>query len=477
MAIGWRDALLRGGLTALDSATLQQRLDALTERVSTLLLVEPFSNDEAQGVGIALARLPSVHPEALGRTLDALGQLLAGLPAEDMFLLQPRLMAVLGQMVIGFLREHDEIIRAQQHAMHRALSDAKQQADDARRASVARYHVVVREAAEGIVLVDARTTRIVETNPAFQTMTGYAADDLIGMPLHVIAVERQAMIDEGIRQVLRDGRRDVGERLYRRRDGTLVPLEVSVTTIRVDRKILLCIVARDISERRRAEAELDAARRGVATSREEERGRLARELHDGAVQTLVGLRYQLAAMRHGALRRPSDKAAEKVLQVEARIAQVVSELRELIGELRPAGLDEGGLIAALENYVGSLPGGAAISLDVSPDVEGLPGPHALCLFRITQEAVRNALRHGHARQVSIRLRPRTTGIILRIVDNGTGFTVPQPLSIMARANHFGALGMSERVEPLQGRLRIRSRPGRGTIVTVWVPRFAETEAI
>lgn len=470
----WCQALVRPRLTALDSTTLEERLDALIESIGALLLAEPFAADEAQDVGVSLARLVSVHSEALGCTLDVLGRWFEGLPAEDALVLQPRLMAVLSQLAIGFLREHGEIVREQQHDLHRALSDARQRADAARRASEARYQAVVREAAEGIVLVDCGTTRIVETNAAFQAMAGYTAEELLGVPLHAIAIERQATIDDGIRQTVRAGRRDVGERLCRRRDGTLLPLEASVTAIRVGRETLLCVVARDISERLRAEAELDAARRGIAASRQEERGRLARELHDGAVQTLAGVRYQLAAQR-GTRDRSGGKPAKESLQIEADIARVINELRELIGELRPTGLDEGGLIAALENYVGSLPVGGEIILDVSAEVADLPRPLALCLFLVTREAVRNALRHGQAGRVSIHLRPGTAAVILRIADNGVGFTVPRPLSVMAQTKHFGVLGIAERVSEVQGRLRVRSRPGRGTIVTVWIPWRAGTD--
>lgn len=471
----WRRALIRGGFASLESASLHRVLDALARRVAALLLVEPFSEAEAQSIGVALARLPFAHPEALGCTVDILGRFLVGLPGDDMVSLQPKLVELLSRTVVGFLREHDELVREQQHDMHRALFDATRRAEDARRASEARYRAVVREATEGIVLVDARTTRIVETNRAFQTVMGYAAQELVGMPVQAITVDGQASIDEGVRETLRHGRRDVGERLCRRRDGTLVPLEVSATTVHTGGEVLLCIVTRDISERRQSEAELNAARGALAGSREDERSHLARELHDGAVQTLVGLRYQLVAARHGVLGQKPSEPSEEIRQVEAGIAQVVSELRDLIGELRPAGLDEGGLTAALENYAGSLRSSADIHLEVSPEVEELPRSLAICLVRIVQEAVRNALRHGRAGQVSIRLRPRPAGIILRVADNGAGFIVPQPLSAMARANHFGVLGMSERVGQLQGRLRIRSRPGKGTIVTVRLPRSSETD--
>lgn len=467
VAGNWYRAMVHAGLVAPNSATLRQEVIALTDRVVELLLAEPFSEQAAQPVGTRLAQLPAIRPEVLGRSVNVLGQgLVGGFPAEDLRILQPRLTAVLGQIVTGFLREHDEAIRTQQCDIHRALVDARQQAEEARRAGEARYRAVVSAAAEGIVLVDARTACIVESNAAFQAMIGYGAEDLLGMPLQEIAVEGQESIDAGIRRTLRDGRRDVGERLCRRRDGTLAGLEVSATTIRAGSEVLLCIVARDMSERRMAQAELNEARRGIAAGREEERGRLARELHDSAMQTLIGLRYQMAAVRC------ADNPAKTIMRLEAEIAKVTSQLREVIGELRPPGLDEGGLRAALEHYIGRLPnadGSAKIDLDLSREAEALPQSLALDLFRVAQEAVRNALRHGRAERVIIQLRPRATAVILRVADNGDGFQVPDRPMAAVLHNHFGVSGMIERVEQLGGRLRIRSRLGRGTIVTAWAP--------
>lgn len=254
----------------------------------------------------------------------------------------------------------------------------------------------------------------------------------------------------------------------------MVAVEGSASTIATPGGKLLCIVVRDITQRAQAEADLAEARRGLAVSREQERVRLARELHDGAVQELAALRYQLAAARGRIRDSAVDGVDEQIKAVERDVAKVIGQMRGLIAELRPTGLDDKGLGVALGNYVGDLAGEATgcrpeITLDVSPEVANLPTSIALCLFRVTQEALRNAVHHGHPRQVIVRLRVRSRDVILRVRDDGCGFAVPVYLSALTQAEHYGLVGIAERVAQVNGRLRIRSRAGEGTIVTVWLP--------
>lgn len=474
IASDWRGVITRANFVSLDSAALSDQLVILLDRVIAAVMAEPFSTGKGQAIGEALARLEYSRPETLGGTVALLAQqLLAGLAIEDFAVLHPRLAALLGEMSTGFLRQSQTSARGEQEAIHRALLAAREHAENALQISDARYRAVVTQATEGIVLLESLGALIVETNVAFQHLLGYSQEELIGMSLYDIVADQRAQVARNLRQAVRKGQYAVGERRYRRKDGALVSVEGSATTLTGDHGNLLCIIVRDITERMRVEAELDRARHGLAASREQERAYLARELHDGAVQELVGLRYQLASIRGrmpGGL--PLDPAGE-IKQVEGRMAQVIRQLRNLVSELRPTGLDEGGLAAALENYcVAVMKGGSdgpRISMDVGPGAEDLAEPVALCLFQVAQEAIRNALKHGQPQQVAIRLRPSARAVILRVSDDGRGFTLPAQLSTMAQAQHYGLVGMAERVAQVQGRLRIRSRLGRGTMVTVWAP--------
>jgi signal transduction histidine kinase len=232
---------------------------------------------------------------------------------------------------------------------------------------------------------------------------------------------------------------------------------------------------------RAGQEELTRAHRQLLVGREQEQRRLAHELHDSAVQQLLGISYQLVHARRaaaGAGEAGGQAAGELASALEAtrqEILGVVSGLRSLIGELRPAGLEELGLVAALEGHLARLereggPQAPAIhlELDGSQGVS-LPEPVAICLFRVAQEALRNVLKHAAARQVTVSLRLCPGEATLSVRDDGCGFRVPDRLSKLARSNHFGLAGMAERVAWAGGQLTIQSRPGGGTEVRAWIP--------
>lgn len=233
-----------------------------------------------------------------------------------------------------------------------------------------------------------------------------------------------------------------------------------------------------IDQVRAGRSELAQAHRQLLVGREQERRRLAHALHDGAVQQLLGISYQLVESRRLANLSGDQRQPEQVdtLLVEARreILTVVSQLRSLIGEMRPAGLEELGLTAALEGYVACLQrerGGPPplIYLDLDQSGTLLPEPVAICLFRVAQEALRNALKHAQAEQIDLRLRLLKQEAILTVRDDGCGFCVPTRLSVLTHNQHFGLVGMAERVKWSAGCLSIDSQPGQGTQVRVRVP--------
>lgn len=216
--------------------------------------------------------------------------------------------------------------------------------------------------------------------------------------------------------------------------------------------------------------------------------RLARELHDSAVQQLLGISYQLAQQTW-----PGGEVASAELKevktsgmppvtpelLRHEILGVVSQLRAMIGELRPAGLEHFGLTTALEGYVsrlereglwaGDREGMPNIEADFPPSEPDLPGPVALTLFRVAQEALRNALKHAAAHEIRLLFAIEDEEAIITVADDGRGFAVPVHLSDLAKGNHFGLIGMSERVEWAGGKLSIHSQAGHGTQVTVRIP--------
>ncbi len=242
----------------------------------------------------------------------------------------------------------------------------------------------------------------------------------------------------------------------------------------------------DITERKRMEIELAEAHRRLAASREAEQRHLARELHDGAVQQLLAISYGLAALSRDTYLWRDTRGAQDLGKpfgnglapgldtARQQVLQVVAQLRALIRGLRPAGLDELGLPAALEGYVERLQQEAgaiapAIDLDLDPEGSALPEPVALCLFRVAQEALRNILRHAHARRVTLSLHLSDGEAILEVQDDGCGFAVPARLGELTQGDHFGLVGMAERVGWASGQFAVRSQPGLGTTIAARLP--------
>ncbi len=232
--------------------------------------------------------------------------------------------------------------------------------------------------------------------------------------------------------------------------------------------------------------ELAQAHRQSLAGYERERKQLAHELHDEAVQQLLGISYQVLEQENVAEKGYPDAAPGSEKQVQALetirsgIVGVVTQLRGLIGDLNPAGLEELGLGAAIEEYVARLecesePTVPEIELDIDASGLELPEPISICLFRAAQEALRNALKHAEAQHIDLSLHVHDGLVELVVQDDGRGLRVPSRLSELASKNHFGLIGIAERVAWVGGRFKVTSRPGAGVTVRVQVP-LKETES-
>jgi signal transduction histidine kinase len=228
------------------------------------------------------------------------------------------------------------------------------------------------------------------------------------------------------------------------------------------------------NERLRAEAEERARELEVLYGQAqqaaalEERQRLARDLHDSATQSLYSARLHAEAALRLLASGDTATAAEYMREVKDAARDALAEMRLLIHELRPPVLEAQGLAAALRLRLGAVEGRAGLvtELVVEPEpAERLPGALEQELYRVAQEALNNALKHGKPGRIVVCLRQLERRVCLEIADDGVGFDVA------ARADGgMGLRGMRERVERLGGRLDIESAPGLGTRVRVEVPR-------
>jgi signal transduction histidine kinase len=203
----------------------------------------------------------------------------------------------------------------------------------------------------------------------------------------------------------------------------------------------------------------------VTAAQEEERQRIARELHDGLVPILASLNIRLHTVgKH--LDREEHPLAGEIRELAEQARASSRDTRRLIQDLRPVALDELGLVPALRQHLARCEHEHGLVIDLTAD-EGqrLPAPVETALFRIVQEAVNNVLRHAQAQRVAVTLGRTADHVELCVVDDGQGFDIQLPRS----GRHVGLWSMRERVEQLGGRFEVRSAPGQGTAVSALVP--------
>lgn len=209
--------------------------------------------------------------------------------------------------------------------------------------------------------------------------------------------------------------------------------------------------------------------RQIISAQEEERKEISRELHDEVVQTLVGINVQLSALGRGnSIGMQTMKS--KLALTRRLVENSVNAVHRFARELRPAALDDLGLIPALHAYCKNLSARKKIKIQLTAasGVEALGSAKRTVFFRVAQEALNNVARHSRATEVGVIISEIPGALQLEIVDNGKSFEVEKTL--LAKSNkRLGLIGMRERVEMVGGSLSIESTPGRGTTVRARIP--------
>lgn len=207
-----------------------------------------------------------------------------------------------------------------------------------------------------------------------------------------------------------------------------------------------------------------ATQHQLIRSREAERARLARDLHDGPIQDLVGLNMQLGLLA------ANPALGETLAALRGEVRELLGELRQVCAELRPPMLDTLGLSAALRVLADhwSAQSGIPIQLELAPDatLRAIPDQVAINLYRVAQEALSNTAKHAAARCVSLWLAWDDARLTLTLADDGRGFVLPTAPDQLTTHGHFGLVGMRERVELIGGAFAVESAPGKGTVVRV-----------
>jgi len=209
--------------------------------------------------------------------------------------------------------------------------------------------------------------------------------------------------------------------------------------------------------------------RQILSAQEEERRRISRELHDVIAQTLTGINIRLATLKKGAL--INTKGLERnITLTQLLVEKSVNIVHEFARELRPAVLDDLGLIPALHSFVQLFSRRTRIKVRLTAfaGVEALNQNHRTILYRVAQEALNNVSRHAQASRVDLSIQKVAGGVCLKIHDNGKSFEVERVIKNARGQKRLGLLGMRERVEMVGGRFIVESAPGQGTTISAFI---------
>jgi len=320
------------------------------------------------------------------------------------------------------------------------------------------------------------SNQVVRVNREFTRVFGYTPQEVLGRSLNDLIVPEEARrTAQGNADLVAQGQRVEAEVVRQRKDGSL--LHVSLVGVPVSvpgRQIAGYSIYRDITRRKWAEEELQrsciqlrelAAR--LESVREEERARVAREIHDELGQALTAIKIDLASLIRS-LRPDQEEELEKAESILRLVDQTILSVRRIATELRPSILDDLGLVAAIDWEAEEFEArtGTKCRLDLPDDDIVIDPKRTTAIFRIFQETLTNITRHAEATRVDVRLGREDGDIVLEVSDNGRGIDQER----LSTGRSFGILGMQERTLLLGGEFTISGAPGKGTIVRLRIPQ-------
>lgn len=366
------------------------------------------------------------------------------------YLLKDRL-ARLGPAVTHALEER----RLRAETQHTRAQLAAQAA--ALQHSEARLAGIINSAMDAIITVN-QEHHIVLFNPAAEKMFGYRTAQMLGQPLDKLLPQR--MRHAHTAHVNKFGATGTTSRRMGalgtisgvRADGTEFPIEASISQVDNGGQRLFTVILRDITERKRLEAAVTAAA-------EEERGRIARDLHDGLGQQLGGALF-LSDLLHRDLKKREAQERERAGQVHALVVEALNQARELARGLYPVPPEPDGLMTALQNLADRVARDRKLDCTFEANAAvAIPDPTiATHLYRITQEAVNNALKHSGSKRIEIRLTRTDRTLELSVHDFGAGLPGDKP------ASGLGMQTMRHRADSIGADLTLQNAPSGGVLM-------------
>jgi len=334
--------------------------------------------------------------------------------------------------------------------------------------SESRLRSILESAVEGIITIGERGI-IESVNGATEKLFGYTAAEMIGEKVSILMPypyrEEHDPFLGNHRHAHKPKIIGVSREISgRRKDGSVFPIELSVSEVRLSDRHVFTGFVRDITERKQADRTARELSGRLIRAQEEERARLARELHDDITQRLACLAIDAGRVESG---QDGAGRSARMLAVRDGLVRLSEDVHSLSYKLHPALLEDLGLADALKAECERFAQQESIAVEVKIEETqtGIPRDTGLCLFRVTQEALRNVARHARARSAALSLRPLEGGLQLAVTDTGIGFDLAQH----RQRPSLGLASMRERVRLLDGELEIESATGQGTSIVVWLP--------
>lgn len=386
------------------------------------------------------------------------------------------------------------------------------------RISEVRYRRLFEAALDGVLLLDPVTRKITDANPFMTKLLGYPHEELVGKELFEIGLLKDEATSQAmVRKLKRKGQVRFDDLPLASRDGGSHDVEVVANLYEEDGRTVIQCNIRDITQRKRAEenqrglevmtasnaklkeeivrrraveaaltkserrarllleqatalqAKLRELSRRMLSVQEEQRKKISRELHDDISQLLVGIIVHLANVNKAAKRDP-ESIQKTITPLLLMVEESVRVVHRFARELRPAMLDDLGLVPAIEAYINDYPEGKGLRVEFTAfsGDEALDIEKRTMLYRVAQEALTNVAKHAQASLVHVSLSKNRGRVRLEVRDNGRAFDV-RLIASPQWHDHLGLVGMRERVEMVGGRFEIVSTPGTGTIILAEVP--------
>ena len=342
--------------------------------------------------------------------------------------------------------------------------ERRRKTEDALRRSEQKFSKSFRQSPLAISITSTNGDRYLEINETFEELTGWRRDELAGRSHSEIKLwldheHRSAFL----KQLLAQGSlRDLEIRI-RRKDGQIRTTLGSAELIEVDGEKCCLYVSTDITERKQAENALASVSHKLIEAQEKERTRIARELHDDINQRIALLAVEL----DGFQKSLDSEGRRRMKALVKRISDMGMDVQAISHRLHSSKLEILGVVAACRSFCREVAERSKVTVDFSEEgnLRQVPEEVSLCLFRILQESLNNAIKHSGAQHFEVRLRALSNEVQLSVRDCGVGFDAPAALS----GNGLGLISMRERASLVKGTVSITSKLMAGTEVTLRVP--------